>query len=186
MNISPVNNINFGKKPVMTCIVKTLDNKKQNATLYLMDRNSDKDRAEVKNDISLIGIKNDFLGLSSIPSASKFYVLRDDNSGEVISYAETHRRQKHNDLENSYTIIEELKGNGNYIDSLTPVVAQIAADAYKGSDYRIETSFRREDAPTLGRQKFQEGKNEEWVMSKRGFNDAMQRAELKNAAEFKN
>ena len=35
MNIAPVNNINFGKKPVLECFVKTKDNKKYGKRRFL-------------------------------------------------------------------------------------------------------------------------------------------------------
>lgn len=173
MNISPISLTSFGKKPVFTCVVKTTpEREKKFATLYEMNSKDPNDREEYRQDPILSRMKDSFLSTSRNLWGTKFYVLKDDETNETVSAAQTSRRYNANQdsgFEGEYTLVEELDGNRDYLNSTEPVIGQIANDAYEGYSKNIVTAFNTDEKRYLERYKFSECENGAWVLPEKRF-----------------
>lgn len=180
MNISPISMTSFGKKPIFTCVVKTIPEKKKKfATLYEMDSKNPDDRDEFINDSELWHMRNAFLTLKRDVN-SKFYVLRDEETNETVSSAQTSRhynQDMNSPYEGHYTLIEELNGNRRYSNSTEPIIGQIAKDAYDGYDENILTAFDTSNKRYLERYKFVSSENGAWLLPKKRFIEVRDKTE---------
>ena len=187
MNIAPVNNINFGKKPVLECFVKTKDNKKFDATLYKLDYKDPKDREEVRNNNFLADFRAHFLPFRKDVSGLNFYVLENNETNEIVSCAETSRRIKRYPLveDGTYTNIESVRENKNYIDPFFSILGQIIKEGIEHYDRGIKISDFYCDRKDMKKYKFSKKEDEfEWNLPERRFQETLSKVELRNQISF--
>lgn len=187
MNIAPVNNINFGKKPVLDCVVKTKDNKKFDATLYKLDYKNPYDREEVRSNDFLEDFRTDFLPLRKDVSGYNFYVLENNENNEIVSCAETSRHIKRylSPEDGTYTRINNVGENKKYIDPFFTILGQIIKEGIDHYDKGVKISDFYCDRKDMKKYKFSKKENEsEWNLPERRFQEALTKVELRNQINF--
>lgn len=187
MNINAINSsCSFGKKPIFNCTVKRKGtNEKQSATLYLFDKNNYNDRQEIENSNLPVGLRINFTTPYK-STASKFYCLQTDDTKEFVSVAQITRHLNRNEgkYEGINTIIDEYGENENFVDAVTPVMAQVAQTAQDKGDRFIMTAFRAEEAPSLKRAGFSESKYGNWIMPEKRYVSLIDRAEKRTGIGY--
>ena len=186
MKINSINNINFTKRPVATCLVKNKENEKHNAVIYEYKPTDKEDLAEILNSDSTYSIKSDFYKASfnSVPK-NKYYAVLDTEADKITSCAKTGRHLADWD-ENSefYTSIEEIEGNKDYVDSLTPLIGFLACLEKLSNSSKIISSFRTDGNVDLKKYSFSKTKNGTWMLPSQRFEPVIQRAEKRNNLEL--
>lgn len=183
MNISPVNNINFGRKAVLSCTIKTKENEKKYATLYSLNHKDPNDREDVRSDKSLANIRETFLRFSTDVDGMKFYVLKDNETDETIASAQTSRRYNpflKSKYKGSYTSIDEMDGNTKYFDSTGPILGKIAKDAYEHYDKNVITAFGADNRPYFDKYRFSKTEDDTWVLPEKRYKELFNRVEQRN------
>lgn len=189
MNIQNINSAqSFGKKPVMICTVKKADTQeKAESTLYKLDPKSGSDLSEVKYSKKakyMYGsMKKD---KTRIHPYSEYYFLKDNKTGEVISYAQTshHYRRDNVSFPGLTTLIEEMDGNDKYINSQEPMFAFLAQNALNRFDSSITDGLYREDTTMLKRARFSQTKNGDWVLPEKRYTNLIDTAKKRSQIEF--
>ena len=186
MNITPINNINFGKKPVLDCVLKDKQDKKCYATLYKMDRRNPKDRDEICDYKELENMQDTFLGLSNNADGMNFYVLKDNETDDVIAAAQTSRHFApcYSKYCGNYTSINEITKSGKYYNSVAPLLGQIAKDAYTSYDQNILTGINVRDTDYLKKFKFNKTEGDSWVLPRRRFGEVIDLTTNRNQTHF--
>ena len=189
MRINNINsNINFGKTPLMKCIVKREDTKeKSEATLYQLDPKDSRDLNEVfyskKAACMYPSMEKDRARRYPI---SEYYFIKDDKRGEVIASAQTSRHYRRDNVEfpRLTTLIEEMNTNNKYVNSAEPMLAFLANKAFDRFDESLTTGFYTEDTTFLKRAKFSQTKNGAWVLPEKRFNNLIDNAQKRSNIEF--
>ena len=187
MKISSLNSINFGKRPLLNCSIKTKSNEKFDGTLYLYDNKDGDDRMEVRESDFLEGFRLDFLRCSGDVSGFNFYVLKNDETNEIISCAKTSRRIKRYPLieDGTYTKIEDIKENSDYIDPFYPVLGQIIKDGIEHYDRMIELPVCECVRKDMKKYKFSKKEDDAyWRLPERRFQEALTKVELRNQIDY--
>ena len=193
MKINSTNNLNFGKKAILSCKVKERrTSQKLNATLYSFSSNNPNDLYEVNNSNLPSGFKKDFSNPFISPHI-KFYALKLDNSSEFVSSSEIGRHYTPNfdecgNILNKHrgtnTVIEELNTNPKFIGGKTPILAKIAKDANDKNDKFIFTSFTTDEIPDMKNYSFSKSKFGNWIMPKNRYENFISRAEKNSSIEY--
>lgn len=183
MRVNSINNINFGKRLVAICNTKEAKNGKQTASnLYEVDPKNKDDLFDVNRSNHTKAIRKDFNSAGSIHNLrnirdSKFYILQNDVTKEVISCAEISKRYSQEPEQNGiYLNIKELEGNKHYLNSTSPLTGYFAKMAEELGCTRISTSFREDDMPELKKEGFRETVLENLEMPKENFKKAVENA----------
>ena len=187
MKITPLNSINFGKKPVLNCAVKLKTNEKFNATLYKLDCRNPDDREEVRSNDFLEDFRPNFLRVSKDVSGINFYVLENNENGEVVSCAETSRHIKRYPLieDGTYTKIQSVNENKKYIDPFFPVLGQIIKEGIKHYDRGIKISDFYCDRKDMKKYKFSKTEDTDyWNIPERRFQEALTKVEQRNQIDY--
>ena len=187
MNIGKIQNLSFGKKPLLNCSIKNKDTKKKiEATLYSMDYRNPNDRFEMENADNAEFVKHNFLAIPNVPEGSKFYLLKNNETGETVSCAQTTKHfsnPEDNDFSGSYVLIESAQEKPKYQDSISPVLGQIVKDAYYSFDNKIVSALRDEDL-NLVRYKFTLKPDMSMVLPDKRFVDLLDKIEKINEIEY--
>ncbi len=182
MKISNIHSINFSKKAILTCQVKDWERKeKRNATLYELNPATNlEDREEIR-----LNERTSYLYPWVLKDLnSTFYMLKDDKTDEVISYAQTSHHLKHKSTRHKglSTSIDELEGNEHYINALEPMIAGIVKKAQERFDLSVYFNMRSEDVYSLGNLKLPNENGDIFIREKRFetiINNAIQRSNIK-------
>ncbi len=178
----------FCKTPVMKCkIKKTQSNEESESTLYKMDCLNKSDLDEVKySKIAryiyypmLNDSENDF-------HYREYYILKDDNTNEVISCAQTSRHYRADNVEypGYTTLIEEMKNNLKYVNPEEPVFAYLANHAINQYDSSLSIGFYPHNTKSLKHNNFSETKNGDWIIPEQRFLNLIDNASKRNQIEF--
>lgn len=185
MKLNPIN-INFGKKLVATCEVRTSPSKKCCAAIYKFDPKDEQDVSDIKNSEYTTSIKNSFIRQSNSkhPNAFEYYAICDNSTDEIIACAKLsqHCSQKENRKE-FYTSIDELETNSHYIDPITPMLGYIAYYAYKHYSNSIKMPAGTYPMSEMKKCGFKT-ESENFTIRAKGFNERMTRAYYRNYLEF--
>lgn len=174
-------NITFGKTPVMICeMKKTAGNNKINATLYKMDLRDSEDIKEIEYSKTARILYPMLLEdrFYSHP-AREYYLLKDDETDEVISCAATSTHLRMNDGKKSgfSLVIDEFAKSSKYLNSSEPMFAFLADKAIKHYNQNIIIGTSECDDETLKKFRFTKTKNGEWYMPERRFSNLINSAE---------
>lgn len=183
-----VQNISFGKTPILTCQFKQKDtNKKVDATLYKMDPHNPSDIKDVeyskKARCMIFDMKKD---QGRFYPAREYYIIQENKTGEVISCAQT---SHHYRLNNAYcpgtsTTIEELADNEKYVNSTEPMLAFLAQNAFERYDKSVVVGTYTDDESQFKRARFSKSKNGDWILPEKRFTNLVDTAVKRNNIEF--
>ncbi len=189
MNIQKINSFqSFGKTAMLKCSIKNSETEnKQSATMYKMDPLNYEDAKDVLYSRHTTPIKKDFLiAQTTREPHNEFFLLKDNETGEVISCAQTshHYRTdpaKHPGLS---TLIEEFSENPKYINAAEPLLAGITKRAQNRFDETVYTAFNLETLPSLKQAKFSKTKLGEFYIPQRRFDTLINQAEKRSQIEY--
>lgn len=180
--------LSFGKEAVMTCEVKRRDtNKRTPATLYKMNPKLYADRQEVNFSKHARCISQYFTKeISRHYPVNDYFLLKDDNSDEVISAAmSSHHYKTGDNTFNGYTtLVSEYEDNIKYVSPLEPVFAYMVKTADRRFDDTVSVGFYSESIPFFKSLKFSQIKNGDWVIPKKRYDDFLDRAEKRFNIDF--
>ena len=180
MRINNINTTNFTSRPVARCHIKTAyDNSEQSATIYLLDKADPKDAELLRTSRYTPVSKQE---LSNITDGRNYYVVMNDEDGDVVSFAKTSRRYS-NKGDKRYIALEELEGNRSFVDPCIPVLSCVVRNNCDTGE--IKTSFRAEDRPELKDYQFLEsGDAHVWALPQSRYHEVANRALSRNQIEF--
>lgn len=177
----------FGKTKVMQCNVKNSQTKKNSpATLYKLDCFNFSDIKDVISSKNASEILTSFLlDNQNGKSSSDYYVLCNDKNGEIVSCAQTeHRFNVSPENFGTYTLIEALGENKNYVNPVEPLIGYIVKKADDRYDNSVYAAYGFDEKPDLKRIKFSESKlGEAFIPSKR-FNSIINKAQEHSSINF--
>ncbi len=166
----------FGKKSVMKCVVKDKRTEKNNsATLYKLDSNDSSDVRDVFFSKNTAAIGKDILrDNKSGKSNSDYFVLCNDDNGEVISCAQTqHRYRITPQHEGQYTLIKSLGENRNYSNPVVPLIGYIVKTASDRYDKNVFAAYTLDERPVLEKINFTEDKHGETFIPSEKFDSVL-------------
>lgn len=180
--------INFGKKAVMTCTVKSADKKtKVDATLYKMNPSEKEDYKDVMYSKHTTCIKPDFVrDIGNNQGRYEYYLLQNDKTKEVIACAQTsrHYRTGKSAYNGASTLIDEMNQNRNYINGAEPVLAYLAHKAASQFDTCVTTAFDKDEVPCLKNSKFTQLKTGDWCIPEKRYHLLIDQAEKRENVSF--
>ncbi|MBQ8476453.1 hypothetical protein IJ531_05265, partial [bacterium] len=146
------------------------------------------DIKEIEKSPNTNSIKPDFYksGLWHNHSKGEFYALQDIETGEIVSACElTRHYSPYGKYWGDYIMINQLEGNPDYVDSLTPMVGFIANKGQKTGSRNIVTGYFSDNiAKSLKGYKFTRTDGGEWVLPSRRFEENIEKAENRTGIEF--
>lgn len=193
MKITNTNtNLNFGKTPVATCVVKEVSSQKEiPATIFQMDPLNESDYKEIKYSKFTRDIKygvNMERDNAPYNRGREFYLVKADKNGEVIACAQTLHRFRTGNVPHQglSTMLEEASENNKFDNGALPLVAYIAQRAIDRYDNSIISVTGTDEEPTIQKKlKFKETDTKGvFALSKRRFANFITRAKNEANLEF--
>lgn len=189
MRIQNIQNQNFGKQAVMTCkVVDSNTKRKTPATLWKYTSINYKDQREIReNDAIPDGVKETFMRYYDFGAPNAyFYVLKNGDNGETISYAQTsnHYRESDSEINGLYTKIDEYNTNPNYLNAMEPIIAQIVNEAEDRGSSSVAVSVGEDDVPMLKNIKFNKTKYGEYYIPEKRFESIIDKAQQRSQIKF--
>ena len=188
MKIANTYSPNFGKEAILSCnIIKRATQQRQEATLYKYDAKDYRDTVEIDSMEQIpLYVRRDFINENFYGGGSLIYVLQDNKTKDVISYAQTTRHIgfDKNKTQIAKTHIDEIEANYSYINASEPLVAGITSESSKTSDERVLFAIRKEDVPSLKSIKLSETDFGELYIPRKRYNSIMQKAQERSQIEY--
>ncbi|MBR1617188.1 hypothetical protein IJ670_03465 [bacterium] len=176
MKINSINNLNFQKKQVGKCQIKSAQNReKKDCTISKFNPKNPDDFLELETSDQFWTIRSDFnRAQNQKHCSSDFYFIQDNNSKDFVSAVEI---SKHlSDKGEKYIAIEEIEVNDDYIDSITPILGYVSYLAEKFGAANIQTSFGIDDFALAQNRLFAKN-NGHYTISPSSYNEILYRAQ---------
>ena len=188
MKIANNYSLNFGKQAILTCnMIKKATQQRQEATLYKYDAREYEDAVEIDSMEQIpLYVRRDFINENCYGGGSSIYVLQDNDTEDVISYAQTTRHigLDRNKNQIHKTHIDEIEASYSYVNAAEPLVAGITCDSSKTIDERVVFALRKEDVPSLKSIKLSETELGELYIPKKRYNSIMHKAQERSQIEY--
>ena len=189
MNISKTDySQSFGKQALMTCTVReNAGNKPKNATLYKLDPDNKSDRMDVNYSKYAYNIARDFNNAhKELYPKKEFFMLQNDETGEVISCAETSHRYRPVEFSHpgQYTLIEEAQENKKYNNGIEPLFAYVTKKASDKCDENIFTAFNEDSLPGIEKSEFLKTEQGAYFVPEERFHPVLMQDEKKYNIEY--
>ena len=152
-----------------------------------MDYKNPDDKREVELSKNTHPIKNQFMSYTRDNQGYNFYVLKNDESDEVMGCAQTRRHFSRGDSRfqnTTYTIIETAGENKKYINSFAPIAAQIAKDAKEHFDSHVSTAFRIDEDVDMTKYSFVETGLENMILKEEQYDNLIDEVRASSGAEL--
>lgn len=179
---------NFGKQALMECNIKEKTNQnKHEAVLYKLNPEDSEDRKDVFYSRQTGCIAEDFnRELSNFYPQKEFYIIQNNDNGEVVSFVEISHHYRPNNLSHTgqYTLIEAAKENEKYVNGIEPLFAFIAKHAATRYDEAIFTAFDEETLPSLKSNKFSKTQTGDFYIPEKKFVPLIEQAEKRYQIEY--
>lgn len=183
-----INNISFGKTPVLKCNIKSDDGiSRTGATLYKLDVNDNCDVKDVEYSKNTYAIKNRFLS-DRIKGKSyyDYYLLQKDDNKEVLGCMQTstHYTKLSPKISGKAIVIDEMSDNGKYTGTNEVMLSYLAYEAKDRLCDCIISSLPQNLVPYLSNAKFTKNANGDSCLKDSKFADVIQQGGRKHQINF--
>lgn len=183
-----INNISFGKTPVLKCNIKGDDGtSRTGATLYKLDVKDNGDVKDVEYSKNTYAIKNQFLN-DHIKGKSyyDYYLLQKDGNNEVLGCMQTstHYAQLSSQKSGKAIVIDEMSDNGKFTGTNEVMLSYLAHEAKDRLCDCIISSLPQDLVPYLSNAKFTRTVNGDDCLKDSKFSDVIQQGGRKHQINF--
>lgn len=178
-------NMNFGKSLIAKCNIQDKDKQVKPASLYEYNPRNYYDKEEIESLYAEGDINKGFYRSFFTNDYSKFFILKDDTTDEIIASSEaTNRISLDNPVVGNHIEINNMRADKNYRKPLTPIVANISRIARLNKMDNIVAYGSKVDSSNLKGYGFKEVKYDTWIMPKKNFSNNIKKAEKNNSVDY--
>ncbi len=191
MQISKINNINFGKRPILVCAVEDSEFQvPKYATVFELDTRNKRDERHAR----FLPFYQEFVKESQAGITDRefsgqnkrFYVLENQHTMETFGWAQTSHHYKTTDPDfiGPTTVIDEVYCDDNYTNAFESLLAAIANQAKANLDASICLAVRKEEIPDAKNVYFSENHLKEQYISGYRFDEVIEQAHETSGIAF--